>query len=311
MSASKKPSISVVMPTYNGLEVLKLSLPSLLEAFEHSGVDGEILVMENASNDGSAEFVKREFPMVTVVERPDNDPLAAYNEGIDMARGELVTFTNNDMVVTKDYLESIYPHFDDPKIFAVTSRVFEWDRTTIQGYRRVPKFSKGRFWYLPDVECESAALTIHATGGQSVFRRSTLLELDKFDMLFYPVYHEDLDLTYRAYKRGFQAVYEPRSIVYHIGGHTSKKLYSKIRYDSTLQKNLLLFTWKNIHDPGMIFSHIAWAPVRFLQSLLKGNAGEALGYFKALKQLPECLKKRSSEKKRSKLSDKEILSIFD
>lgn len=309
-SDSKKIGLTVVMPNYNGLELLKISIPSIYAAFEHSGIDGEIIVMDNASVDESARYLKESWPEVKVVERTTNDPLMAVNEGIDIASTEFITFTNNDMAVNSDYLDFIFPHFERKEVFAVTSRVFEWNSETIQGQRRIMKFQRGWFWYLPDESCESADITIHATGGQSVFRRETLRELGKFDMLFRPMYHEDLDLTYRAYKRGLIAIYEPRSHVYHKGGETTKKTFSKLKWESVFQKNLLLFIWKNIHDRKLIMDHIAHLPLRFLQTIAKGEFGKALGYFKALGQLGECLAGRKLARAESSVEDRALFDLF-
>lgn len=302
--------LTVVMPNYNGIDLLETSIPSILKAFKHSGVAGEIIVMDNNSEDGSVSYLRENWPEVNVVERKDNDPLKAVNEGIGLARTEFITFTNNDMAVEEDYLDFIFTHFNDERVFAVTSRVYEWDRKTIQGQRRIAKFNRGWFWYLPDDSCGSADVTIHATGGQSVFRTEVLRELGKFDMMYRPMYHEDLDLTYRAFKKGYKAIYEPRSLVYHRGGETSKKTYSKIKWESTSQKNLLLFTWKNMHDRNLILQHIFYLPLRFAQSLLAGDFGKVHGYFKAVGQLGECLARRRQAKTESVLKDRDVLKLF-
>ncbi len=85
-------------------------------------------------------------------------------------------------------------------------------------------------------------------GGSSAFDRAKFLELGGFDSLFHPFYYEDTDLGFRAWKRGWKVLYEPRSIVHHEHRGTIGKKFSPDYIEKVVRGNSLLYCWKNIHS---------------------------------------------------------------
>ena len=148
--------------------------------------------------------------------------------------------------------------------------------------------------------------TLWSSGGSMVFRKKIWDELGGFDQLFNPFYEEDVDLGYRATKRGYINIFEPESKVEHYKetGVIAQN-YSKSEVAKTAQRNQLLLIWKNITDLEMIREH-QMALVKML--LTHPKYWEV--YLKALQKKSAILEKRKIEQKFTKLTDKEILERY-
>lgn len=307
-----KRNISVVILNLDGRPMLEECLPSLIAALDHYGGLWEIIVVDNASIDDSVEFLKANYPDIKVIQMKENDPLVSLDTGIDATRYEFLSFCNNDMVLEPDCLDFLMPHFDDERVFAVTARVYEWDRTTLQSRRRFPRFSRGLFYYLQvDESAVQHGLTCHATGGQSIVRKSAYRALGGNDHIFKPLYHEDLDLTWRAYKAGWIALYEPRAVVYHRGGATSRRIFSPAFLKMLQHRNFFLFMWKNLHSPALLASHLAWLPARLCAEALKGNRAFLAGFAGALRTLPALTRSRGAARAAARLTDAQVYALFE
>ena len=132
-------------------------------------------------------------------------------------------------------------------------------------------------------------------GGSCAFDRRKFLELGGFDELLAPFYLEDTDLGYLAWKRGWQVLYQPRSVVYHEHRGTIGKRFSEAQIQAVLKKNYLLFCWKNIHDWRMLASHFFFSYGGALLSVISGDRpGRANldGWWRAFQQLPGALASR-------------------
>lgn len=290
--------VSVVIPNWNGAEKLRKNLPKVLEIL---GVY-EIIVSDDASTDNSLEVLKNEFPQIKVVVRKENGGFSAnVNTGVEASSGDLVFLLNTDATADKNCLKFILPHFDDPKVFSVGLNAGGgW----AYGY-----FKDGFFWHGQDEnpDLAKAHQTLWVSGGSGVFRKSIWQELQGLDQLFNPFYEEDTDLGYRATKRGYINLWEPRSKVEHykepgvIATHFSKSLVSK-----TAERNHLIFIWKNITSDKLIAEHN-----KALIRMVLQHPKYGLVVMEALKKLPQILAKRKIEKMQSKLTDEEVFSIFD
>ncbi len=301
-------NISVIIPNYNGKHLLYDCLNKLI--LEIKKYDYEIIIADNASNDGSAEWIKINFPSIKVVELKNNVAIFAINDVINECKFKHVLLLNNDVVVGENFLAPMIRHFENNKVFAVTSKVLDKEGKNIQGYRRYPVFKLGWFWYLADTSSTKTSLTIHALGGQSVFDKDKFISLGKFDPLFSPFYHEDLDISYRAFKMGWEIIYEPKSIMYHIGAATASRYYSSFQIKCIMQKNMFLFIWKNVTDRAFIIQHIFLLPLRLILWMLKREFAFLYGFFMALRSLPKALYKRKKVAKEFLLSDKEIIKLL-
>ncbi|MDO9066518.1 MAG: glycosyltransferase, partial [Chloroflexota bacterium] len=131
-----------------------------------------------------------------------------------------------------------------------------------------------------------AAPTIFAIGGAMVFRKGDFLWLGGFDAIYRPNCWEDIDISYRAWKRGLKVIYEPSSLMYHKGRAT-------LTYERPKEiKNELLFTWKNITDQQILKEHLNLLP----WNLYRNRGAFLKGFFLALNHLPQTLLHRFLER---------------
>ena len=269
-----KGAVSVVIPTWNGREPLARNLPSVVNAVA-ANPDHEILVMENGSEDGTAEFLAREFPSVRVVEMGSNLGFGrACNAGLGLARHDIVVLLNNDMRVEPDFLQPLIDGFRDPRVFSVTGQIHFSDvsKAREETGLTVGRWQRGRvhLQHVADEQADELFPTVYAGGGSTAYDRMKVLELGGFDELLEPFYMEDVDLSYMAWKRGWVNLFAPASVLYHehrgtIGKHFSEKYVNRV-----LQKNRLLFVWKNMHHWGRLLAHFGWLYADLWASLLAG-----------------------------------------
>ena len=309
---ARADSVSVVIPNWNGRGLLARNLPSVVEALG-SNPAHELIVVDNASTDGSAEFLRETFPDVTVISLETNQGFGGgSNAGIRAARNDVVLLLNNDMRLDPDAIRHLLQGFSDPRVFAVTSQIFFPDpnkRREETGLTR-GRWIEGhlRVEHRIDPQVNGLFPTFYAGGGSTAFDRRKFLDLGGFDPLMEPFYYEDTDISYGAWKRGWVILYEPRSIVYHDHRGTIGKHFNEAYIQSVLRKNRLLFVWKNIHQWRRLAEHFGWLYLGLWTRALFGPERARptpRGFLRALKQLPEALRARRRARHQSTIDDTE------
>ena len=309
-----KDAVTVVVPTWNGREHLARNLPLLLEALA-ANADHEVLVMENGSDDGTAEFLAREFPSVRVVELGTNLGFGrASNIGFSMARHDIVVLLNNDMRVEPGFLQPLVDGFQDPRVFAVTGQIFFADpsKRREETGLTMGTWQRGRIHlqHVADEQVDELFPTFYAGGGSSAYDRHKILELGGFDELLAPFYMEDVDLSYMAWKRGWINLYAPGSVFHHEHRGTIGEHFSEDYIDRVQQKNRLLFAWKNMHHWPRLLAHFGWLYADMWASLLAGSspARPAAGaVLHALAQSPRAARRRIAARALGTIPDEEAL----
>ena len=247
-----RSSASVVIPNWNGRDLLDKYLPSVVQAMgDHPA--NEVIVVDNASSDGSVELIKERFPSVRVIALPKNLGFGGgSNAGFRAARNDIVVLLNSDMRVEPDFLQPLLDGFTDELVFAVSCQIFFSDPARLREETGLTQawWQGGhlRVRHREDQAIEDVYPCFYAGGGSSAFDRRKFLELGGFDALLHPFYLEDTDLGFMAWKRGWKVLYQPRSIVFHEHRGTIGKKFSADYILSTLKKNFILFCWKNIHE---------------------------------------------------------------
>lgn len=292
--------ISIVIPNYNGKDLLKTSLPSILLAFRNpKNKIIEVIVVDDASNDSSVELIEGKFPEIKLIKHKEHRWFSAtVNTGVKVAKGDLVCLLNTDIEVETNFLESAMSLFDDKKVFGVSlhEKGYGWAKG---------KFQDGFIVHEPGNEDNRIHETFWISGGSGVFRKSTWDELDGMDeKLLSPFYWEDMDLSYRAQKRGYRLLWDPGANLIHEHEATIKKI-NRNKVNLIWERNQLLFTWKNLTSPRLFRKHL----VGIISRAIK-HPGYIKVVFLALLRIREVSRKRKIEIKESKISDEAIFARF-
>ncbi len=206
------PELSVVIPTYNRLDTLRHVVPALLA--QHVDAAFEIVIGDSNSNDGTAEYlaeIAARDPRVRHLPGPYDGRAMARNAGIAAARGEIVLFTDSDIIAAPDLLARHLAIHRARRGVAVVGLELQVD--SVAGYealrdhpeRRTPLHPNGR---------KRLSWLYFMTGNASV-RRTDLERVGRFDEAFTGYGHEDLELGYRLERAGVSIVYESRAVNYH------------------------------------------------------------------------------------------------
>ncbi len=303
---------SVVIPNWNGRDLLEKYLASVVEALS-ANPDNEVIVVDNGSTDGSVEFLKQHFPSVRTLALPQNRGFGGgSNAGFRAARNDIVVLLNSDMRVEPDFLTPLMKGFTDPEVFSVSCQIFFTDpaRTREESGLTETWWENGavRVRHRIDSKVDRIFPCAYGGGGSSAYDRRKFLELGGFDELYAPFYGEDTDIGYLAWKRGWKVLYQPASHVYHEHRGTIGKRFTPVYIQSVLHKNFILFCWKNIHEWRRLLSHFAYAVAAGLVSAVFGPSPErpalaALG--RAFLQLPAALRSRWAARRLAAISDTE------
>ena len=151
--------------------------------------------------------------------------------------------------------------------------------------------------------------SMFASGGSAMFDRDAFLSLGGFDPLYAPFYMEDVELSYRAWKRGLTVEYEPRSTVKHRFSSTIGVVAAD-KVPRVGQRNRLIFHWVHLHDPRFLASHLIWIVVLLLAAPVTLKPHFIGAFFDALKRLPHVRARRREEKLASVRSDRQVLAVF-
>ena len=288
---------SLVIPNWNGRDLLERFLPSWIAAIAHHP-GSEIIVVDNGSTDGSVDWLRASYPDVEVLPLERNLGFGGgSNAGFRHARNDIVVLLNSDMRVDPDFLQPLLAGFTDEKVFAVSCQIFLSDPAK----RREETGLTGGWWqdgalrvtHRQDPAIDRLFPCFYGGGGSCAFDRKKFLSLGGFDELLAPFYLEDTDIGFLAWKRGWKVLYQPSSVVYHEHRGTIGKKFSPEYIKSVLEKNYVLFAWKNIHGWGRLSSHLA-------SSIARGP-----GLLRAFLQLPAALLSRWRARSLAAISDSE------
>jgi GT2 family glycosyltransferase len=249
---------SVIIPNYNGAGRLEACLERLPEAVRNAPCPCEIIVVDDASTDGSADTAAA-FPDAQLIKNDKNMGFGATcNRGAMRARGRIIYFLNNDVEVSPDFIAPLLNHFDDSEVFAVASHAHDENGRIVAG-RNTPAFVSGFLKANTDENAppDRPSITIYASGGGAAFDRDKFLALGGFDPLYHPFYWEDFDLGYRAWKRGMRVIYEPRSRVLHKTHGSIREAFSEQHVARISRRNQLICNWKNLTDANLRAAHFA------------------------------------------------------
>ena len=249
--------VTIVIPNYNGKHFMEPCLSSLSE---QTYKNFRILVVDNASSDGSIEYMEENYPDIELIKLQKNYGFSkAVNIGIQHSRTPYVILLNNDTTVDTRYVEEMVKAIEkSPKIFSVSSKM-------IQMYHPELIDSAGDLYTLlgwgvcrgcgrPVSNYTKYDEIFTACAGAAIYRRSVFDEIGYFDENHF-AYLEDIDIGYRARIYGYYNMYCPTALVYHIGSGTSGSKYNSFKVKLAARNNLYL-NYKNMPALQLVLNFI-------------------------------------------------------
>jgi GT2 family glycosyltransferase/glycosyltransferase involved in cell wall biosynthesis len=265
--------VSAVIPSRNGRELLASLLPALVSQLGA----GEVIVSDNGSTDDTTDWLARDYPAVRVIR--STAPLSfsrAVNAGIVAAGFHRTLLLNNDMVVRPGFVEALNAAFERiPNLFCATAQIFfppgaRREETGKAVWRREsPKDFPVRCD--DPVPGEDLTWVLYGSGGCSLYDTSKLRALGGASEVFDPAYVEDLDLGYRAWKRGWPSIFRAAAQVEHRHRATTSRYYTPQELDRFVERNYLRFLIHAVGSPAL-FRRLWLEAIRRLQ--LKAIDGE-------------------------------------
>jgi GT2 family glycosyltransferase len=326
--------VSVVVVNWNRKSLLRESLRSLAC---QTGVDFEVILIDNGSRDGSADMAESEFGNIgilslRVVRNTENRGFCAgNNQGIALSRGVLIALLNNDAEASPGWLRALVNAFEGrPEIGMAASKVLvHEDPTRIDkvGHLIYPD-GQNRGRGAGEQDCgqyDRVEEVLWPDGCAAMYRRAMLDEIGGFDEDFF-AYADDAELGLRARIAGWRCLYIPEAVVRHHRG-ASLGLLSARRLELIERNRILLaaklFPWSLLCLNGVYYTARmaagAWAAARgrgeasrFPGLVGKLTIATALfkGGFSALALAPKMLRKRRSLRKLRKLSPAEVRRLI-
>ena len=302
---------SVIVLNWNGLHFLRELMPSLQLAVARCPGDHEVIVVDNGSTDGSADWLATAAPWAKVVRLPENRFFIRGNAaGAATATRDIVVFLNNDMRVEPDWLVELLRPFGPGDLFATSSRIEMREPRTETGLTRCFLRHGEIRVVLPPGQPGPPVPVLWAGGGSSAFDRAKYDAIGGFEALYEPCYVEDASLSWQAWRRGWRALYVHDSVVHHAHRGTSSKVFSRARLERLAWRNRELFFLRNVTDPWLVVQHAVYMPwnVRKHARLLGLSLADGvLAWLAVLPRLPQALWQRQASRPHYRRSDRALL----
>lgn len=238
-------TVELVILNYNGRHHLEYLLPTALREAEIFGPDCQVVVLDNRSTQDDVDWIARECPSVKVWLAPRNEYLFSYNEYAKQSTADMLVLLNNDLKLCDKFLAPLLQHFQNENVFSVSATSRDWSDAAFTFGPMCLKTHHGDYYWNPDYERQVVCHTLFCSGGFMAVERKKFLEIGGFNHLYYPAYNEDLDLCFRAWRKGWRCIYEPRSRVLH-REHGSWDSLTGGRMSPLMLRGKLLFSWSTL-----------------------------------------------------------------
>ena len=251
--------LSIVIVSYNVRDYLENCLQSVSRALE--GIEGEVFVVDNHSDDDSVETVRSQYPWVRLIENQENMGFSrANNIAIRESRGEYVLLLNPDTIVEKSTLREVLRFMEEhPKAGGAGVMMHNADGSLAPESRRalptpwvscLKMLGFTKRYYMSHLPWDQPGRIEVISGAFCFLRKKALDEVGLLDEDFF-MYGEDIDLSYRLMKGGWENWYLPYPIT-HFKGKSTKK--SDYRYVHIFYKAMLIFFRKHYSHLSLFYS---------------------------------------------------------
>ena len=293
------PFASIIIPTYNGKALLATCLAAL-RGQTYPADRFEVIVVDDASSDGTVEYLAAAFPEVRVVALAQNSGfIAACNAGVAAAQGEILVLLNNDTEAETGWLAALVAALEEhPSAGSAASKMLLFDRRDtlhtagdMMGRNGIPR-NRG-VWERDEGQYDRDRWVFGPCGGAAAYRREAWQQAGGFDPALW-MYMEDADLAWRLQRLGWRSIYAPDARIYHqlsaTGGGVLASYYTGRNTLWVIARNwpgaLLRRHWRAIVGAQL---RIAWDALRAWRgeasrARLRGQAAGLVGLPRALRQ---------------------------
>lgn len=289
--------VTIVIPNYNGKHFMKSCLASLSKQTYRNF---DILVVDNASTDGTADFMNSNYPDIKMIQLDKNYGFSkAVNVGIKQSNSPYVILLNNDTTVDSNYISEMVKYIEsDDKIFSVSSKMIQMyhpdlidsagDFYTILGWGVCRGCGRSTNNYTK----KSSIFT--ACAGAAIYRKAIFDQIGYFDENHF-AYLEDIDIGYRARIYGYKNIYCPSALVYHVGSGTSGSKYNDFKVRLSARNNVYI-DYKNMPLIQLIFNFIPLFLGYFIKYLFFLKKGFGRQYLQGINEGLKTIKQQTKVK---------------
>ncbi|MBC8472002.1 MAG: glycosyltransferase family 2 protein [Planctomycetes bacterium] len=305
----KNPKLSIIIVSWNVREYLLKCVRSIEE--NEPSCPFEVIIVDNASTDGTVDAIKKEFSQVVVVENKENRGFAAANnQAVELSQGEYVFLLNPDTILHPKSLDILVKFMDSNEdVGACGPKLLNVDGSNQDSVRCFPSFRgalhrhtafkllgifKGQYkkWVMYDFKYNYQKDVDQVMGAAMMIRKSVTEQVGVMDERFF-MYYEEVDLCYRIKQAGWRIVYIPQAFITHIGGGSSGQIPVSKRIMA--MTSLLKFFRKH---RGIWTTHIfscVFKPAVVLRDLMNIVFG-TIKYIFATATLDKKARKKTAEK---------------
>jgi GT2 family glycosyltransferase len=243
----KGPSISVIIPNFNGVKLLENNLPSVIRALKKIPYS-DILIVDDASTDKSIPFINKYYPEIQILLNPENEGFArSVNRGIFESESDLVFILNNDIQLDENYFKHMLCYFKERNTFGVMGTIKDAENKKREEGLKYPYFTFSEIRFKDILVSDSYSgpwiPTLYLCGGNALIDRKKLIKLGGLSLRYEPFYNEDLDLSLRAWMHDWKCYYEPRAHCIHLHSATIRQYYESDYISRISRRNRLMLNY--------------------------------------------------------------------
>ncbi len=308
----KQPTVSVVFVNYNGKKLLGEAIKSIRGSTTSAY---EIIVVDNASTDGTKEMLRKKFPNVILIENKENKGYTGINSALPHCKGKYILFLNNDLEMEKNSVTTLIKTLekDSNAALAVPKLVNYYDRKNDSAGTWVSRAFYNGHYRADGVDNNVKEIPYMGIG---LIRAGVVEAFGYLFDLDYFIYAEDLDLGLRIRLLGMKTLYVPKAACYHMHSMTMKNV-SDPKKTFLMERNLLT-TFYKIPSLGtliLLFPYVHFMRLlTILRDIFTFKLGAAFARVRAIFSvffnMPTILKKRTTLQKMRKVNDAYVFSIF-
>lgn len=267
-------TVDVLVLNYNGKHLLETCLPSVLTAAERASFATQVWVIDNASTDGSVEWISEHYPEVAIVRQP-NLGLCSFNHVLSRLPSRFAVLLNNDLELHPDCLASLLTPLweENTNCLLTAGRLLRPDGVTYEGQKTAVAWRMGLVQATSLFPGHAAGTEIAgpcaSAGAFLAVDREKFLQLGGFDPIYLPGRLEDLDFAFRAFLAGYEVEYVPAAVAIHQGAASWNQEFGVQKTHAIALRNTLLFQWLRLRHPRHLAYQAVTLPLRLLYELVQ------------------------------------------